>query len=167
MGFELPPFWDVVVDGIQIVLCLLILLFLFRIRKKKQQSVPARNRLESEQSFNEQVFIQALKQRVDQALASIAEKIAVEQRNLDEWLSTINYRNLPMGLLHNQSGLQRSVDDRISPIAGTASSIDQVHEQIQNLAGKGMTAQQISEKLKTPLGEVELVLSLGSSVGKR
>ena len=166
MGFEVPPYWDVVVDGIQIVLCLLILVLLFRIRKKKQPTIPARNRLDSAQSFNKQVFVQTLKQRVDQSLANIAEAVDIEQRNLDEWLSTVKHPNLPIGLLQNQSRLQRSDDDQVSAIASNVSSIDQVHEEIQHLAGQGMTAQQISEKLKTPLGEVELVLSLGNNVGK-
>ncbi len=166
MGFEVPSYWDVVVDGVQIVLCLLILLLLFRIRQKKQPTIPAKNRLDSAQSFNKQVFVQTLKQRVDQALANIAEAVDVEQRHLEEWLSTVKHPNLPIGLLQNQSHSQRSDDDRISAITSNVSSIDQVHEEIQNLAGQGMTAQQISEKLKTPLGEVELVLSLGNNVGK-
>ena len=37
------------------------------------------------------------------------------------------------------------------------------HEQIQKLADSGMSAKQISEKLKTSLGEVQLILSLENS----
>ena len=41
---------------------------------------------------------------------------------------------------------------------------DQLYEQIEKLARKGLSARQISEDLKTPLGEVELVLSLRSNL---
>ena len=34
MVFQMPQYWDVAIDGIQIVLCLLILVCLIRNRKK-------------------------------------------------------------------------------------------------------------------------------------
>lgn len=62
------------------------------------------------------------------------------------------------------SNFHASVNSEISAITGTASDSDPLHEQIQKLADKGMSVRQISEELKTPLGEVELVLSLRTSL---
>ena len=167
MVFELPPYWDVAVDGVQVILCLLILLFLFGLRRRKKQAASNTDSTQSPPAFNDQVFIQSLKQQVDQSLANIAQAVAVEQRNLDKWIATVvNPGNLPTDSTLYQPRLQR-MDDREPPaIAKDISSIDEVHEQIQNLADQGMSAQQISEKLKAPLGEVELVLSLGEKAGK-
>ncbi len=166
MVFELPHYWDVAVDGIQVVLCLLILAFLFRNRRKKEQNASARNRHKSGSSFTEQIVIQSLKQRIDQSLANIAETIALEQRNLDKWLASLDWGSLPAGYPPYLSKLRQTVDGGTPTISNDLSSIDQVHAQIQSLADQGMTTRQISEKLKAPLGEVELVLSLGSNAGK-
>jgi hypothetical protein len=167
MVFEVPPYWDAAIDGVQIVLCLLILVFLFRFRSKKKQNRSEGSSHGSGPSFNEQVLTQSLKQRVDQSLLKIAEAIAVEQRNLDKWLASLDLRHLQAGYPQYTSQLQRSAGGEIQTIASDVSGIDLVHAQIQNLADQGMTAQQISEKLKSPLSEVELVLSLGDKVGKR
>ena len=165
MVFQMPQYWDVAIDGIQIILCLLILLFLIRSRKKSRESTLDKAIRESGQSFNVQIFTQTLKQQVDQALANIAEAIAVEQRNLDQVLPVNGHGSQAYGISQYPSGLHRPVAQDIAPIVSDGSGSDQLHEQIQKLALKGLTARQISEELKTPLGEVELVLSLGTDVG--
>ncbi|MDJ0818285.1 MAG: hypothetical protein QNJ58_18890 [Desulfobacterales bacterium] len=166
MVFDVPHYWDIAIDGIQVVLCLLILAFVFRNRKNKESNASARNRPRSGSGFNEEVFIQSLKQRIDQSLANIAKAIALEQGNLDKWLSSLDRGSLPAGYPPHVSQLRRTGDGETPTITSEVSSIDQVHEQIQSLADQGMSAQQISEKLKAPLGEVELVLSLGTNAGK-
>jgi hypothetical protein len=165
MVFQMPQYWDVAIDGVQIILCLLILLFLIRSRRKNRQSALKKTIRESGQSFNVQIFSQTLKQQVDQAFANIADTIAVEQRNLDKVLPIGGHGNEASGISQYQSRLHRPTGQEIFPIASDASGSDPLHEQIQNLAVKGMSARQISEELKTPLGEVELVLSLRTSVG--
>jgi len=165
MVFQMPQFWDVAIDGIQIILCLLILLFLIRSRRKNRKSALEKAIRDSGQSFNVQMFCQTLKQQVDQAFANISDTIAVEQRNLDEVLPISSYGKESYGILQSQSRLHRPAGQEISPLASDATGSDQLHEQIQNLADKGISARQISEDLKTPLGEVELVLSLRTSIG--
>ncbi len=164
MVFQMPQYWDVVIDGIQIILCLLILLFLIRSRKKSWESAQDKAIGESGQSFNVQIFSQTLKQQVDQALANIAEAIAVEQRNLDQVLPVNGHGSQTYGISQYPSGLHRPVAQNIAPIVSDVPGRDQLHQQIQKLAVKGISARQISEELKTPLGEVELVLSLGTDV---
>ena len=165
MVFQIPQNWDVAIDGIQIILCLLILVLTIRSRRKHRQSALQNAIRESGQNFNAQIVAQALKQQVDQALANIVETIAVEQRNLDKVLTISNHGHEAHGSEEYKFHLHRTPDLAISAIESEASGSDQLHEQIQNLAVKGKSAREISEELKTPLGEVELVLSLRASMG--
>jgi len=165
MVFQMPPYWDVAINGIQIVLCLLILLFLIRARRKKRPVALEAALRESGQGFKVQIFTQTLKQQVDQAFANIADTLAVEQRNLDQVLSISGRGQEAVNLSEFQSPLHGPAGREIASLAGEAPGSDPLHEQIQQLAVKGMSARQISETLKTPLGEVELVLSLRSSLG--
>ncbi len=144
MVFQMPQYWDVAIDGIQIILCLLILLFLIRSRKKSRESAQDKAIRESGQSFNVQIFTQTLKQQVDQAFANIAEAISVEQRKLDKVLPIKGHGGHTYGISQYPSGLHRPVAQEIAPIASDASGSDQLHEQIQKLAIKGMSARQIS-----------------------
>ena len=160
MVFQMAQYWNVAIDGIQIVLCFLILAFLIRSRRQTWESARDTALSESGQSFNFQIFAQTLKQEVDQAFANIAETIALEQRKLDKVQSISDSGSQASGIAQYHCGLHRPMEQDISQIAGHASGTDPLHEQIQKLADKDMSARQISEKLKTPLGEVELVLSL-------
>lgn len=164
MVFELPQYWDAAIDGIQIVLCFLILVFLIRSRKKYRPSAPDHAIGESGQRFNIQIFNQALKQQVDQAFANVADAIAAEQRKLDQFLQIGDSANYRYDVAPYPANLNPPFKPETSPIAGNVADGDPLHEQIQKLADKGLSVRQISEELKTPRGEVELVLSLRTSL---
>jgi len=164
MVFQIPQYWDVAIDGIQIILCFLILVVLIRYRKKNREFAPDKANRVSGPSFNVHFFAQSLKQQVDQAFANVAETMDVEQRKLDKVLSISDSGGRGYDMAQNQTGLHRPVDPEILPLSGDASGGDPLHEQIHKLAVKGMSSIQISEELKTPLGEVELVLSLRESL---
>jgi hypothetical protein len=164
MVFQMPQYWDVVIDGIQIVLCLLILLSLIQSRKKNRKFAQDKAIRDAGQSFNVQIFNQTVKQQIDQAFANIAATIAVEQRKLDQVLPSGDAENRRYDITPDPTNMHPFVNPEISPLAGTASDSDPLHEQIQKLADKGLSVREISDELKTPLGEVELVLSLRSSL---
>ena len=164
MVFELSQYWDAAIDGIQIVLCFFILLFLIRNRKQNRKPGPDNAIREAGQRFNAQLVNQTLKQQVDQAFANIAATIAAEQSKLEQVLPLGDSGTTIYDFTPYPSELDPSVNPEISPIAGNEPDSDPLHEQIQKLADKGMTVRQISDELKTPLGEVELVLSLRSSL---
>ena len=164
MAFQMTQYWDVAIDGIQILLCVLILLFLIRSRSKQKRSASQEASGKSGPSFNGEIFTQTLRQQVDQAFANIADTIAVEQRNLYKVLSSSGHGKEVYGILQYQSLRHPASGQEISTIANHGSDSDQLHEQIQKLAVKGLSARQISDELKTPLGEVELVLSLRTSL---
>ena len=160
---QIPHYWDVAIDGIQIMLCLLILVLLIRNRRKNRKSALEEPLMDSGQGFSMQIFTQTVKQQADQAFTNIANTIAAERRNLDKVLANSGHG----GPTHTNSNYHAFLyppdSQRVSPLEGDAAGSEQLHEQIQNMAVKGMPARQISEELKTPLGEVELVLSLHKS----
>jgi len=164
MVFQMPQYWDAAIDGIQIGLCFLILVFLIRSRKKNRKFARDQAIGESGQSFNVQIFNQTLKQQVDQAFANIAETLAVERHKLDQVLLIGDSGNRNHDIAPYPTNLHPPANPEISAIAGIASDSDPLHEQIQKLADKGRSVREISEELKTPLGEVELVLSLRTSL---
>ena len=164
MVFQIPQYWDVAIDGIQIILCFLILVVLLRYRKKNREFAPDKASRESGPSFNVQLFNQSLKQKVDQAFANVAATVDAEQRKLEKVLSIGDSGGRGYDTELYQTGLRRPVNQEILPLSGDESGNDPLHEQIYKLAVKGMPTRQISEELKTPLGEVELVLSLRESL---
>jgi hypothetical protein len=165
MVFQIPQNWDIAIDGIQIILCLLILLLVIRSRRKHRQSALGDAIRGSGQNFNAQIITQVLKQQVDQALANIVDAIAVEQRNLDKVLTLSATGNETYGGALYKSHLHLPADPIAPAIESDTPGSDQLHEQIQKLAVNGKSAREISEELKTPLGEVELVLSLRATLG--
>jgi hypothetical protein len=163
MVFQAPQYWDKAVDGIQIVLCLLILLFLVRGRRKHKSSSLEDAFRESGKSFNAQVLGQTIKQQIDQAFANIADTMAAERLKLENLLSFSRQGHETFHIFDYPSPSRRSNSPEISSVSDGMSQIDELHQQIQKLAAKGKNARQISEELKTPLSEVELILSLKTS----
>jgi hypothetical protein len=153
MVIEMLKHWAVAVDGIQIFLCLLILFFLIRNHRPKMKTDLMNHESQSDQNFNLQVFSQTINQQIELAFANILEVAANERRNLDQVLQFHQF-NLPDG---NPAG--PNSDDTLQRVNDSAGQ-GQRQARIQRLATRGMSAKQISEKLKTPMGEVELILSL-------
>ena len=160
---QIPHYWDVAIDGIQIMLCLLILVRLIKNRSNNRKSALQEPLPDSGQGFNIQIFTQTVKQQVDQAFVNIANTIAAEQRNMDRVLPNSGHGGPTHAISNHQTFRYPPDSQRISSLTGDAIGSEQLHEQIQKMAVKGMSVRQISEELKTPLGEVELVLSLHKS----
>ena len=163
MVFQVPQYWDRAVDGIQIILCLLILLFLIRSRRKLKSSAREDAFRASGESFNVQVLSQTVKQQIDQAFANIADTMAAERLKLENLLSFGRQSPETSPIFNYPAPVSRSNSREIFPVSDGMSQIDELQQQIQQLAAKGMPARQIAEELKTPLGEVELILSLNTS----
>jgi hypothetical protein len=163
MVFQVPQYWDRAVDGIQIILCLLILLYLIRSRSKLKSSALEDAFRESGKSFNVQVLSQTIKQQIDQAFDNIAGTMTAERLKLEKLLSLSRQGRESFHIFDSPSPSHLSNSPEISSVSDGMSQLDELHQQVQKLAGKGLNARQISEELKTPLGEVELILSLKTS----
>ncbi len=160
MVFDLVKYWEVAVDGIQIVLCLLILFFLIRNRRRKMTPEWIEAKTESGQSFNLQVLSQTINQQVELAFSNIHESIAVERRNLGNVLQLNQFNRAGRIPTENQRPPVLSKNNEILPRSKEPAGKEEHRAQIQKLVARGMSAKQIAEELKTPMGEVELILSL-------
>ena len=78
--------WEVAVDGIQIILCLLILFFLLRNHRRRIKSDLTNPKQVSGQDFNVQVFSQTIGQQIELAFTNIQNTVADEHRNLEKVL---------------------------------------------------------------------------------
>jgi hypothetical protein len=161
MVIEMLKHWAVAVDGIQIFLCLLILFFLIRNHRPKMKTDLMNHESQSDQNFNLQVFSQTINQQVELAFANILEVAANERRNLDQVLQFHQFNETD----GNSAGIMKhpvrsNSNDTLQRVNDDTPGQGQRQAQIQRLAIRGMSAKQISEKLKTPMGEVELILSL-------
>jgi len=162
MVIELIKHWEIAVDGIQIFLCLLILFFLIRNHWRTMKPDRMNPKIESGQDFNLQVFSQSINQQVELAFTNILEVAANERRNLDKVLQFHPFKPANHSLPEIRS--QSSPSHRDDSFQRGKETLGQGEHRIriQKLATKGMSAKRISEELKMPLGEVELILSLPS-----
>ena len=160
MVFQVPQNLDIAIDGFQILLCLLILGFYIKNRVIHKKLAVSKINNGAGQSFNAHVFNRIVKQQVDQALTNILETIAAERNGLksvlgltplssgDDAISKVQANSQ----LPNSHDNQRTSDDR----SGNAGR----HDKVLKFLAKGLSARKISEVLKMPMGEVELILSL-------
>jgi hypothetical protein len=160
MVFQVPQNFDIAIDGFQILLCLLILGLYIKNRAIHKKLAVCKIKNGAGQSFNAHVFNRIVKQQVDQALTNILETIAAERNGLksvlgltplssgDDAISKVQFNSQ----LPNSHDNQRTSDDR----SGSAGR----HEKVLKFSAKGLSARKISEVLKMPMGEVELILSL-------
>jgi len=162
MVLQMPPYWGTVVDGFQTILCLLILLFLIRNRRKHKSSALEEVLRESGKSFNVQVLSQTVLQQLDQAFANIADTMAAERFKLESLLPFNRPGHGTFPIPGYPTPSLRTAGREISSVSDGMSQIDELHQQIRKLADKGMSSRQISEELKTPLAEIELILSLNT-----
>jgi hypothetical protein len=160
MAIELLQHWQIVADGLEIFLCLLILFFLMRNQRRKMKPDLKPAMSQSGPDFNFQVFMETIHQQVDLAFANIRQVAANERRNFDE---VLRFQQQKYTETHSKEGFPpASFAHRIDTFQTMTEPARQGERQtrIQQLATRGMSAKQISDELKTPLGEVELVMSL-------
>jgi hypothetical protein len=143
---------------------LLILLLLFHNRRKNKFSPLEAAIKDSGKSFNVQILSQTFKQQVDQAFANIAGTLAAERNKLENLLQISQHGHDAFRLVDFPSPSPQPGSHEIASVSGGMSQIDELHQRIQQLAVKGLSAKQIAEKLKTPLAEVELILSLNTEI---
>ena len=147
-------------NGFQILLFLLILGLYIKNRSIHKKYAANQTKHHSGKTFNAHVFNIAVQQQVNQIFSNIIETIAAERNGLESalGLNSLNSQNEDNSKVHFDSRLQhphddhRISDDRIERAAR--------HEKIRKLAAKGLSTAKISEGLKIPMSEVELVLSL-------
>lgn len=160
MALQSPHFWDTAGDLVQIILCLFILFFFIRNRRYQKKHTAAQTVKQLGKSFNQQVFTQAVQQQIDQIFSNIIENLAVERGNLERMLR-LNHQDGDGSIILNKKSIFRTRHDPGSQrISDKTAAGDQRHEKIRKFSARGLSARKISDELKIPLNEVELILSL-------
>jgi len=160
MVFQVPQFWDIASDGFQILLCLLILGFFIKNRTIHNKYAVNKSKNGAGQSFNSHVFNITIQQQVNQAFSNIIGTIAAERNGLESVLGPSSLSRKDENISKRQSNSQlshspdthRASDDRTVSVGR--------HDRVRKFSAKGLNARKISEELKIPISEVELVLSL-------
>ena len=150
-------FWEIALDATQIGLCGLILLFLIRNGVKFKRLILNKPAAGKSQNFNTEFVVEAVRQQTELAFNHILETIDKERQTLRAYFE-LRETQLAPGLLKSASS------GRIEPISSSEASetdaADAIYSEIESLADQGLNLADISEKLKVPRGEVDLVLKL-------
>jgi hypothetical protein len=160
MVFQVPQFWHIAIDGFQILLCLLMLGFFIKNRVNHKKYAVSKTNNGAGQSFNAHVFNITVQQQVHQAFTNIIEIIAAERNGLESvlGLNPLSSEDEDSSDVQSNSQLPNSHDNHL--ISDERSESAGRHDKVRKFSAKGLNARKISEELKIPMGEVELILSL-------
>ena len=160
MYMELMKNWEFVVDGFQIFLCLMIIFLLIRNHRRRLKSDQEDPGQEFGQDFDMQVFSQTINQQVELAFNNIQNTLDHERRNIEKLMQLQQHRSskqpspeiMPsLAPTHSRGATQ-------SPDKSVGRSTRQTR--IRKMTARGMSPKQIADELKTPLGEIELILNM-------
>lgn len=160
MVIQGPHFWDIVGDLVQISLCLLILFFFIKNRQNQKSAGSKQTVKQQGENFNQQVFTQAVQQQIDQTFSNIMESVAAERGSLESILGLKNQNSDDANISNKRSIFRMRHHPGSQRISDDTASDDQRNETIRKFSAKGLSARKISDELKIPLNEVELILSL-------
>ena len=160
MIFQVPQFWDIAGDGFQILLCLLILGFFIKNRAIHKKYAVNKSKNDVRQSFNSHIFKITVQQQVNQAFTNIIGTIATEQNGLESVLRPNSLSSEDDNISRVQSNPQLSHRPDNHRVSEDLTASSGRHDKVRKFSAKGLNARKISEELKIPISEVELVLSL-------
>lgn len=160
MVFQAPRFWDITGDGFQILLYLLMLCYFIKYRANQRKLTIKKTQSGIGQSFNTHFFGVTLEQQVNQAFANIIETITAERDGLESvlGLNPPNYDDDDIPILQSNTHLSNSHGNHRLSNGGIERA--ERHDKVRKFAAQGLNARKISNELKIPLSEVELILSL-------
>ena len=156
MTIEMMPLWELVLDGVQIFLCVVILFFLIRNRIRHKRLILNTSLNDETTDFSSEIRIQHLKQATEQTFDAIADVLRQQRLALQKYYEP------------QKRHLEAQVSD-LAPPAGmnSVSPSDEQRDvdaaefnEIFRLSEKGLSTREISQRVKMPRGEVELVLRL-------
>ena len=163
MIYQIPQFWNIVFNGFQILLFLLIFCFFLNNRlshKKLKESLSGKN---INPNFEAAFVSITLQQVIYRAFKNILDTIATERIGLEKLLEYHADPRFDRQINSSPSNRQRLSDN--AKQSGTDDNVElKIREnKIRKFSSKGLHPQEISETLKIPLNEVELILSLSKN----
>ncbi len=160
MVFQVPQFWDMAGDGLQIFLYLTILFFFIKNRAIHKKYAVNKTKNGAGQSFTAQVFNITVQKQVNQAFTNIIETIAAERNCLKSVLGVNPLSGEADDISQVQANSQLPNSHDKNPISDDRTGSVGRHDIVRKFSDKGLSVRKISEELKFPMSEVELILSL-------
>ena len=157
MALHTLNFWEIALGGTQICLCGFILLFLVRTRSKRRQVIGKAPVDETTRNFNSEFIVEAVRQQTEMAFNHILDTIHKERHSLEAYFELRETPGAPAMVKSVTSDRNDTVSTHGPAELDTT---DSIYNEIENLADRGMSLTDISERLNVPQGEVDLVLKL-------
>ncbi len=153
---ELPS--EVLWDGIQVVLCGVIFAGMLRQRRNFRRRLEELSTSQPPTCFSQEVLLQTLRQQTQQVLNAISAAVEAERSKLQPLLDAGQAEPL-----RPKSG--STPEPVVFPLSPEMIQADTElegarSEDIHDLAARGLSARRIAERMRQPVGEVELALQL-------
>ena len=155
---ELLPIWELVLDGIQIFLCVMIFLFLIHNKIRYKRWILATTPQKESITFSDEIHIQHLKQLTEKCFDSVIDTINQERVELQAHFDGDTSLSAKSGSVIPTAQDFKTVIQGDQRNAGDTEFAN--FNEIIALAGKGLSIREISQQLNMPSGEVELVVRL-------
>ena len=158
MTDQVLPLWELLLDGVQILLCLMIFLFLVHNRIKYKRWILNAASREKAVVFSDEIRMQHLKQLAEKSFDKVVDAINQERLALQIQFESDATDSEPRASVLQAPDKFKSViqDDEKSPGDNDLGNFSE----IVALAEKGLSIREISQRLNMPGGEVELILRL-------
>lgn len=152
--------WDLLADGVQVLMCGVILACLVHNKLRHQQLLPACLGNNSDPVFFREMQLQILRQQTEQTLTSIRSTVETEQAKL---MQLMEAAEAPWPAA---AGSEAEVAPEHAPfrlgdgMPFAPKGFENRYHGLGELAAQGLTVRQIAAQTRLPAGEVELALHL-------
>lgn len=152
--------WDMVADGIQVLLCGVILACLLHNKLRHKRLLPEASDRTHPGGFSQEVLLQTLRQQTEQALAAIRAAVDAEEAKLQQVLGAAG---VPPAASENAAAETSAehIPFRLGdgePVG--LETLPSLYAGLGELAAQGLTTRQIAAQTRLPAGEIELALKL-------
>lgn len=159
-GFIEGVRWELVSDGIQILMCTLILVCLILNQLKRRRRLPEPEARTAAAAFSQEVLLQSIRQQAEQGLQAILDVVEAERAKLQPLLTgaavpRIHPEPVESGLPPEPPPFRLGAGD---PAVEAEASTR--YARLKHLAGQGLSLRQIADQTRLPAGEVELAIKL-------
>ena len=158
MTEQMLPLWEMVLDGVQVFLCVMIFLFLLHNRIKYKRWLLNAVPQDKTVGFSDEIRMQQFKQLAEKSFDHVVDTINQERLALQaQFESGFTDSEQQVSTLQTPNDFKNVIQEDES---GSGSTELGNFSEIVALADKGLSVREISQRLNMPGGEVELVLRL-------
>lgn len=138
------------------------ILYLFKNKREKAKDYKNNRNIMNNRNFDEEVYAQIIRQQSEKAFRNIHSTIKRERRLLSELIEKGEFKKVKKQVAVKKTGKIKKTSipaNQIKKIRQKNNLRDRYAEVIK-LADAGMSTNKISEKVKIPKGEIEILIKL-------